>query len=650
MNGVPRLYIFILVLQYFCIAYTSKCKFPEFLQSYTRDGWLSITHRFWKSHIVEKRYSNYTTDYMVKGGIVKVFHRNDQKKLYKFVYLMKCLELLHERKFIILYQSKINSKSSYRCVHFIKRSLNVVQMEKSKGTRKLELARYLCSKENLILDPWIWITSSPKFEFSKCPFHGVYRFFVGKTVTGNLCERLHLQRIESECETGEGLIFQWGKPQCIPKINMSLNQRLHCIAFWKHDKKNYNIILKRDNQEFFWNLRMPKSHGGLIRAKLFRDLTVDSTGKFIDLYLWSYESRKNYEFCPRESPHICPQNKSKSKHLDTYYYENCPRQSGVCSDEKPFLCTPPDLLIGEWTTTSNDIRVSLKIERNGKIFLNDQIYQSIKWDIGKRGDKCIDVAKGEFHLMLVRQFKNGCSNRYLCLKLLMKSPFILKFRLSQAYKWPPPTENFRVDCKSFPFDSYGDSFHPFTKSHWLPAKKKEAKVTSFVACRPFNKSFLNQTFSISPAMKCPVKLSYNENREYFRLIRDRSKCSQPFISTYDCIEAWDMKQSEIPGRYIVVVNRESKTFTCFVFYSSESNLTEGFVQLPFELCHDKLKHFSMQNSTKLKQFSRRQVIHDEEFDWPESAKNMDGRASSLLAHFRFPLTTLYGSLYYKSFY
>lgn len=48
--------------------------------------------------------------------------------------------------------------------------------------------------------------------------------------------------------------------------------------------------------------RMPKNHGGLIKAKLFRDLTVDSDSNFIDLYLWNYESNKVKEFCPHESP------------------------------------------------------------------------------------------------------------------------------------------------------------------------------------------------------------------------------------------------------------------------------------------------------------------------------------------------------------
>lgn len=208
MNCVTGLRISILFSYCFIISYSLKCKFPEFLQSYTKDGWLSVTHRYWKSHITEKKSANYTTDYMVKGSVIKVFKRNDEKKIYEFLYILECLEEVYEGMFLTWYNSRFEYSSNYQCVHFIRRSMNVVQVKNSIGVNSKNLARKLCSSEHLILDPWIWITSSPKFDYRKCPFQGIYRFFFGKTSTGNLCERLHLQRIESECESGEGLIFQ----------------------------------------------------------------------------------------------------------------------------------------------------------------------------------------------------------------------------------------------------------------------------------------------------------------------------------------------------------------------------------------------------------------------------------------------------------
>lgn len=183
--------------------------------------------------------------------------------------------------------------------------------------------------------------------------------------------------------------------------------------------------------------------------------------------------------------------------------------------------------------------------------------------------------------------------------------------------------------------------HLFTKSHWLPAKKVKTKVKSYVPCNLFSRLYLNKTYSMTSTKNCPVKISYDENLKYFLLIKDRRKCSNPLINTYDCIETWEIKQSEIPGRYVVVEERKSKSISCFVFYSSESNLTEGFAQLPFELCHDKFKHFSMRNSTRLKQFSRRQVNRDEIFDWPEFAKNFNSQASSSPTHFASPSKTFY---------
>ena len=56
-------------------------------------------------------------------------------------------------------------------------------------------------------------------------------------------------RVESECQRGDGFVFQFRRTHCIPAdIYMYARQATHCVAGWtdRHDTPTYRSALEND--------------------------------------------------------------------------------------------------------------------------------------------------------------------------------------------------------------------------------------------------------------------------------------------------------------------------------------------------------------------------------------------------------------------
>ena len=94
-------------------------------------------------------------------------------------------------------------------------------------------------------------------------------------------------RVESDCESDEGLVFLFRRTHCIPAdMYMYSRQPTHCVAAWtdQQSARSYSFtVLRHDNPQFayYWLLRMPTSavDGGraAFSSVLFNDLVADTS-------------------------------------------------------------------------------------------------------------------------------------------------------------------------------------------------------------------------------------------------------------------------------------------------------------------------------------------------------------------------------------
>jgi hypothetical protein len=92
-----------------------------------------------------------------------------------------------------------------------------------------------------------------------------------------LCpDKMLSPRIESECEAGDGITFDFKHPECIHQnLKMKLIHRADCMATWT--VKEYHFIILRPDSDRFQALclRIRKPLNNIKHAYLFMDLVCD---------------------------------------------------------------------------------------------------------------------------------------------------------------------------------------------------------------------------------------------------------------------------------------------------------------------------------------------------------------------------------------
>ena len=93
----------------------------------------------------------------------------------------------------------------------------------------------LCDERLMAIDRWpiVQMSQTPEQKVT-CPFMGGYNVNMYYPNDTELCtDSTLLMRIESECEKGEGIMFDFRQEECVPaSLPRLTKQQAYCIAHW----------------------------------------------------------------------------------------------------------------------------------------------------------------------------------------------------------------------------------------------------------------------------------------------------------------------------------------------------------------------------------------------------------------------------------
>ncbi|XP_070206327.1 uncharacterized protein [Littorina saxatilis] len=406
--GVPLL----LLLTSLPRGVTSTCRFPDFLQ---RDApWAA-------SYGLDARLVMY-----VKGTYMSVSQQADHRDT---KYTRKCERRAPDNKFLVTHQEE-RQEPRYLCMQFLQRSENIVQMKVSSLSPRQSLE--LCDERMMAIDRWpiVQMSQTPEQKIP-CPFLGGYNvnlFYPNDTA---LCtDSTLLMRIESECEAGEGIVFDFRQDDCVPvSLPRSTKQQAYCIAHWTQGSQTFVIVQHAEIHKQTWCLRISDPLSDIHSAHLMLDLVCD-TGDVIrdtrNFFRMTLSRRVYASTCEDEIENdVC----QDMKHLcKTDFKRHCARTCGTCRSENEMGdCAFQESYRGMWVESAVQGDKQLKVGA-----------YSLSMEPLGRYD-CLRLEDSHTHKdkrVLVRIDDNGCYPRYACVEMEKISSSAMRFRLGDRHQWP----------------------------------------------------------------------------------------------------------------------------------------------------------------------------------------------------------------------
>ena len=230
----------------------------------------------------------------------------------------------------------------YSCMQFIQRSQAVIQIKESRNHLSYE-STSLCDEKDMDLDnrPLIAtpLNSNPEVT---CPFSGGYNL---KIVYKNkkLCmTEVIPPRMESECEEGDGITFDFRHAECLPRMfRGKLKYKLSCIANWVHGKYTFAVLSDMANA-VPWCMRIQEPIGNLKQAHVFIDTVCDPGDTFstINMLILDLEKMDIPSMCADEFEGC-----HDKRFCEMNYQQYCHRSCNKCQDDFE-LCNFPESLRG----------------------------------------------------------------------------------------------------------------------------------------------------------------------------------------------------------------------------------------------------------------------------------------------------------------
>ncbi|XP_076452196.1 uncharacterized protein LOC143287842 [Babylonia areolata] len=398
------------------------CTFPAYLQ------WQEGDEEFnWHTRIRNGR--NRESAYSIRHNVIDVRHSTSSLKPLRW----KCA-LTYHNKFLVRRMDPDTAQHYSACVKFIRRSSSIVQMMWSKEGRVLD--PLLCDDKNLSLDPWPLV--SFKFlmdDYTPSPFHGGFSMRITDSETGeNGCNYMHRpMKFESDCLTGEGVIFDFISQSCTPDAGaFFVRQRTLPVTSWD-DKGQHYVILRRKESRDLFCLRIPASGEKHMNAFLFTDLAclTEKTGvlltvppsrgvRYLVLHLHRYIYRR---LCDDEYPQCA------ALTCNNYIRHECQKSCGVCQVNKPPpTCSFPRRFRGRWRQTDIDGTKHVNITDTDLAIDKVGSFRCVMYpDSPQRKTRMYTT---------VSMFQNGCRPRYSCIKLKKLGPSVMRYTLSRSSVWP----------------------------------------------------------------------------------------------------------------------------------------------------------------------------------------------------------------------
>lgn len=322
---------------YICILLTltgaRACKFPKYLERNT--AWMTHNHK-----------GNRVRGYF-QGSILRA-SRCDSEGRNCVTYSITCLSKQETNKFQVKHSFTEGDAPKYSCMQILRRSDNIIQIRESQ--QQMFRNPNACNNEHLILDNWP-MTNYENFDKQKipCPFIGGYNIRFHTSDRQPTCAtEIIPTRLESECETGEGMTITFPSKECMdPNLDMDLQQELYCAATWVHGNYTFLIIRPQSDDYKLWCMRMRGTdvNNRLDHAEIFTDIVCDpgdgngvlrETSNYLMI---EFEKRAiastcedSYSFC--DDTRLCSQ--------ETYSI-HCRRVCGRCSGIQNQCSFPPSL-------------------------------------------------------------------------------------------------------------------------------------------------------------------------------------------------------------------------------------------------------------------------------------------------------------------
>lgn len=473
----------------------SECEFPKFVQS---------THPWTASY----KNGGILTAYFKPDIMEASFCPSRDKRCVK--YERKCLNEVEEGKYIVEYTERTYSDvpSEYLCIQFIQRSQHIIQLRMS--NHLTHPSPNMCLDANLSLDKWPIISAlmnkSPPIP---CPFSGGYNMKISspRNPESEMCSRkVILPRIESECEGGDGIHFDFRYKDCIHEnLKMKIKQRVECVAQWEDGPYTFVIIRPESNFEA-WCMRLKQPLDNLEKGHLFMDLVCDPGNGHGQI-----QETFNYlalTFIRITIPTVCANEfegctDTRFCGIDMSNY--CHRSCGRCKPEVD-LCPFQEDIQGKWI-----------LERNERTdFISVSPYQ-LEWpDIGNF--KCLqinnDPKNGDRYVnktVLLHTFDNGCYPRFACMETFRPATSVRQFRIGNRVKWPifPIKEALEIACHPNRF-KIDVPFNDQTKSVPMPwTSVIQTRRTYSQSCLlPSSFGFRDEALYFKEGNKCDGCISY----------------------------------------------------------------------------------------------------------------------------------------------
>ncbi|CAH8563467.1 unnamed protein product [Schistosoma guineensis] len=344
-------------------------------------------------------------------------------------------------------------KSIYQCVKF-----ELINEIDSVSVFNLFLSEYtsptadltLCHPTAFKYDSSKWIASlSPNTELSKtlCPISGGFQISQILDLKNNevLCEPHVYSTLESECMSGEGILWTFLQPQCNPFVQ-NYKTQFQCHSTWKLNNLNYILIYQQINQytyEFYQ----------LVYLQLPEELSIESKtyGKFSPIWIiYGLQLNKIIEQIIINRIYTwnsIERYSSKSKNIVLYntsiklYEVQIRRAFGNCDDERvscthgcehnarnQFFCHRSCLVPGQ--TCGNIIHDSCKFHPNyygtWDLIEPSSIQESVGYEHPITGISytmdlyCVkEIQESLYDRYILRSDyqTNGCYSRDLCLEI-----------------------------------------------------------------------------------------------------------------------------------------------------------------------------------------------------------------------------------------
>lgn len=461
----------------------SSCSFPDYIQT---NG--TTPPRDWRGRALD-RFTRLQLRITVDGDQLRQWS-NESSTLTS---TRTCLEVVDGDKYLVSHREKGQRRVSHACLQFVRRSDALFQVRSGASSDRPDLG--LCTNTTWQLDGWLVIdrnrighsaaeATNPGRE--RCALRGGFSArispssssssssgtgggggpggFHGAECNGGGSE----VRLESRCMDGaEDLYIYFRREDCLPE-DLHVNgtpppQRFACLADWRDGQYSF-VMLRHERLPQLWLLRLPTRFLAMddsFNAYIFKDLFASTSSKVADLSV-GHVHMGVVRDPPRPVTSLCVDDHewcaSKRDACSTETAFGCARTCHLCNATRPFVCSFPLDWIGVWidaadgrTVTFNQTAVTVGGVGGG----GSDAFHCIEWrglpPGGGAGGGGTHI-KPSSDVMLVATYGNGCRLRYLCLRVLKKSPSVLYVKFSRAVLWPfNVTSVDMIDCRLFTF-------------------------------------------------------------------------------------------------------------------------------------------------------------------------------------------------------